>query len=108
MPLRRVAGNARIETHPDYVDLVVPMAGRPPYFVDEGTHELTVTLYDTMINTDIVNYGGNDSLHARGEVDAGVERSRTLHAAALVALVRLSRVLAERRIRAARAASAAH
>jgi N-acetylmuramoyl-L-alanine amidase len=62
VPLRRVAGNARLEAHPEFVDLVVPMAGRPPFFVDEGTHELTVTLYDTMINTDIVNYGGNDSL----------------------------------------------
>jgi N-acetylmuramoyl-L-alanine amidase len=62
VPLRRVAGNARLEPHPEYVDLVVPMAGRPPYFVDEGTNELTVTLYDTMINTDIVNYGANDSL----------------------------------------------
>ena len=62
VPLRRVAGNARLESHPEYVDLVVPMAGRPPYFVDEGANELTVTLYDTMINTDIVNYGANDSL----------------------------------------------
>ena len=62
VPLRRVTGNARLEAHPEYVDLIVPMAGRPPYFVDEGMNELAVTLYDTMINTDIVNYGGNDSL----------------------------------------------
>ena len=62
VPLRRVAGNARLESHAEYEDLVVPMAGRPPYFVDEGTHELTITLYDTAINTDIVNYGGNDTL----------------------------------------------
>jgi N-acetylmuramoyl-L-alanine amidase len=62
VPLRRVAGNARLEPHPEWVDLVVPMAGRPPFYVDEGTNELTVTLYDTMINTDIVNYGANDSL----------------------------------------------
>jgi N-acetylmuramoyl-L-alanine amidase len=38
------------------------MAARPAYYVDESTHELTVTLYGTTINTDIVNYGGNDSL----------------------------------------------
>jgi N-acetylmuramoyl-L-alanine amidase len=62
LPIRRVAGNARLESHPEWVDLIVPMAGRPPYYVDEGTHELTVTLYGTAINTDLVNYGANDSL----------------------------------------------
>ena len=59
---KRVAGNARLVSQAEWVDLVVPMAARPPYFVDESTNELTVTLYDTMINTDIVNYGANDSL----------------------------------------------
>jgi N-acetylmuramoyl-L-alanine amidase len=62
LPIRRVAGNARLESHPEWVDLVVPMPGRPPYYVDEGAHELTVTLYGTSINTDLVNYGANDSL----------------------------------------------
>ncbi|MEO6208684.1 MAG: N-acetylmuramoyl-L-alanine amidase [Gemmatimonadaceae bacterium] len=62
LPPARVAGNARLVPQPEWVDLVVPMAVRPAYFVDEGTNELTVTLYDTMINTDIVNYGANDSL----------------------------------------------
>jgi N-acetylmuramoyl-L-alanine amidase len=62
LPAKRVAGNARLVSQPEWVDLVVPMASRPPYFVDESTNELTVTLYDTMINTDIVNYGANDSL----------------------------------------------
>jgi N-acetylmuramoyl-L-alanine amidase len=62
LPIRRVAGNVRIESHPEWVDLVVPMPGRPPYFVEEAPHELTVTLYGTTINTDLVNYGANDSL----------------------------------------------
>jgi N-acetylmuramoyl-L-alanine amidase len=62
IPVRRVAGNARLVSSPGWEDLVVPMGARPAYFVDESTHELTVTLYDTMINTDIVNYGANDSL----------------------------------------------
>jgi N-acetylmuramoyl-L-alanine amidase len=62
LPIRRVAGNARLESQPEWVDLVVPMPGRPPFYVDEGTHELTVTLYGTSINTDLVNYGANDSL----------------------------------------------
>lgn len=62
VPAHRIAGNARLVSSPEWEDLVVPMGARPAYYVDEGTHELTVTLYDTMINTDIVNYGGNDSL----------------------------------------------
>ncbi|HLB11217.1 MAG TPA: N-acetylmuramoyl-L-alanine amidase, partial [Gemmatimonadaceae bacterium] len=62
LPTKRVAGNARLVSQPEWVDLVVPMAGRPPYYVDEGARELSVTLYGTMINTDIVNYGANDSL----------------------------------------------
>lgn len=62
MPTKRVAGNAKLVSQPGWVDLVVPMGGRPSYYVDEGANELTVTLYDTKINTDIVNYGANDSL----------------------------------------------
>ncbi len=62
LPAKRVAGNARLVSQAEWVDLVVPMAARPPYFVEEGTNELTVTLYGTIINTDIVNYGANDSL----------------------------------------------
>jgi N-acetylmuramoyl-L-alanine amidase len=62
LPIRRVAGNVRIESRPEWVDLVVPMPGRPPYYVEEAPHELTVTLYGTTINTDLVNYGANDSL----------------------------------------------
>ena len=62
LPIRRVAGNARLEPHPEWVDLIVPMPGRPPYYVEEGPHELTVTLYGTTIDTDIINYGANDSL----------------------------------------------
>jgi N-acetylmuramoyl-L-alanine amidase len=62
LPIRRVAGNARLESHPEWVDLIVPMPGRPPYYVEEAPHELTVTLYGTTINTDLVNYGANDSL----------------------------------------------
>jgi N-acetylmuramoyl-L-alanine amidase len=62
IPAHRIAGDARLVSSPEWEDLVVPMGARPAYYVDEGTHELTVTLYDTMINTDIVNYGANDSL----------------------------------------------
>jgi len=62
LPASRVAGNARLVSQAEWVDLVVPMGARPAYFVDESTNEMIVTLYGTMINTDIVNYGANDSL----------------------------------------------
>lgn len=62
IPARRVAGNARLVSSKGWEELVVPMAARPAYFVDEGAHDLTVTLYGTTINTDIVNYGANDTL----------------------------------------------
>jgi N-acetylmuramoyl-L-alanine amidase len=62
LPIRRTAGSARLEPHPEWVDLIVPLPGRPPYLVEEGSHSLTLTLYGTTINTDLVNYGANDSL----------------------------------------------
>ena len=62
IPAHRVAGNARLVSSAEWVELVVPMGARPAYYVDESAHELAITLYDTMINTDIVNYGANDSL----------------------------------------------
>ncbi len=62
IPPLRLAGNARLVSSPEWVDLVVPMAARPPYFVDEAIRELTITLYGTTINTDIVNYGASDTL----------------------------------------------
>jgi N-acetylmuramoyl-L-alanine amidase len=61
---RRVTLNARVRTAPDWVDVVIPIQGgeRPAYFVDEGARSLTVTLYGTRANTDIINYADNDTL----------------------------------------------
>jgi N-acetylmuramoyl-L-alanine amidase len=44
------------------VDFVVPTGARPAFFVEEGQRELTLTLYDTQLNTDLIHYGENDSL----------------------------------------------
>jgi N-acetylmuramoyl-L-alanine amidase len=81
LPIRRVAGNVRLESHPEWVDLIVPMPGRPPYYVEEGAHELTLTLYGTAINTDLVNYGANDSLvsEARWTQETSERGHFTLH-----------------------------
>jgi len=61
---RRVTLNARVRSAPDWVDIVIPIQGgeRPAYFVDEGSRSLSVTLYGTRANTDIINYADNDTL----------------------------------------------
>jgi N-acetylmuramoyl-L-alanine amidase len=61
---RRVTLNARVRSAPDWVDVVIPIQGgeRPAYFVDESARSLTVTLYGTRANTDIINYADNDTL----------------------------------------------
>jgi N-acetylmuramoyl-L-alanine amidase len=61
---RRVTLNARVRTTREWVDVVIPIQGgeRPAYVVDEGARSLTVTLYGTRANTDIINYADNDTL----------------------------------------------
>lgn len=61
-PPARVAGNARLVSDSGWVDLVIPMATRPPFLVEEGNHRIALTLYGVTGNTDIINYGGGDSL----------------------------------------------
>ena len=61
---RRVTLNARVRSAPEWVDVVIPIQGgdRPAYSVDESARSLTVTLYGTRANTDIINYADNDTL----------------------------------------------
>jgi N-acetylmuramoyl-L-alanine amidase len=61
---RRVTLNARVRSAPEWVDLVVPIQGgeRPAFSVDEDARSLSVTLYGTRANTDIINYAENDTL----------------------------------------------
>jgi len=61
---RRVTLNARVRSAPEWDDVVIPIQGgeRPAYFVDEAARSLTVTLYGTRANTDIINYAENDTL----------------------------------------------
>ena len=61
---RRTTLNARVRSAPEWVDVVIPIQGgeRPAYFVDEDARSLTVTLYGTRANTDIINYAENDTL----------------------------------------------
>jgi N-acetylmuramoyl-L-alanine amidase len=61
-PPRRVAGNSRVRSGPDYSDLVIPIGERPAFFIEERERSLDLTLYDTRGNTDLVSYPTSDSL----------------------------------------------
>ena len=62
VPPRRVVGNVRVLPAPEWVDVVLPMAERPPYLVEEHGDALVLTLYGTTPNTDIIHFAANDSL----------------------------------------------
>lgn len=61
---QRTTLNARVRSAPEWVDVVIPIQGgeRPAWFVDEGARSLSLTLYGTRANTDIINYAENDTL----------------------------------------------
>ncbi|MFN8517770.1 MAG: N-acetylmuramoyl-L-alanine amidase, partial [Chloroflexia bacterium] len=62
----RIAGNARVVARSSEVsDLVIPMAERPPFIVHEGTESLTLELFGTTANTDILNLASADSIVRR-------------------------------------------
>ena len=62
IPPKRIAGNSTVRAGSDYSDLIIPVAERPAFFVEERQRSLDLTLYDTRGNTDLVNYPTRDSL----------------------------------------------
>lgn len=62
VPPPRIAGNARVVARGEYSDVIIPMAERPAWLVEEGDDALDLVLYQTTANTDIVNYSTNDSI----------------------------------------------
>jgi N-acetylmuramoyl-L-alanine amidase len=62
IPPRRVAGNSRVRANGEYSDLIIPIAERPPFFIEERERSLELTLYDTRSSTDLVSYPTSDSL----------------------------------------------
>jgi N-acetylmuramoyl-L-alanine amidase len=79
----RVAGNATVRSGggAEWADFVIPIAERVPFFVDEGDRTLTLTLYDTRGNTDLINYPTADSLirHVDWVQDRNDRAVYTLH-----------------------------
>lgn len=53
---RRVAGNVRVVSAPEWVDLVVPVGERAPHRVEERDDELVLTLHGVTANTDVMHF----------------------------------------------------
>jgi N-acetylmuramoyl-L-alanine amidase len=58
----RVTRNARVRSDTGWSDLIIPIAERPAFFVEERDRSIDLTLYDTRGGTDQVNYPTTDSL----------------------------------------------
>lgn len=95
VPPPRIAGNARVVAKGEYSDIIIPMAERPAWLVEEGDDALDLVLYQTTANTDIVNYSTNDSIVRQVRwVQEGEGRARyhiALHAAPFGYMVRWER-----------------
>jgi N-acetylmuramoyl-L-alanine amidase len=61
-PPRRVVTAARVTSSTGYVDVVLPLSERPPYAIEENGSDLIVTLYNTKIAIDLIQYDDKDSL----------------------------------------------
>ncbi|HET7459531.1 MAG TPA: N-acetylmuramoyl-L-alanine amidase [Gemmatimonadaceae bacterium] len=61
-PTRRTAGNVRVVPSAEYADVVIPTGTRPAYLVEELPDGFALTLYNTVSNSDVVQYVANDSL----------------------------------------------
>ncbi len=74
---RRVLSNMRVRASSMGSDVVMPMGGKAPYFVEEADRALRITLYGVHANTDIINYASADSLVRSIEWEqVGNERAR--------------------------------
>ena len=61
-PPRRTAGNLRVKSAGDWVDVQFPIGERPAYLVEERDRSIELTLYGARGNTDLVSYPTSDSL----------------------------------------------
>lgn len=59
---RRVVGNGRVIAGAGWSELALPVGSPPAYAAEVEGNRLTITLYGTIGNTDIVNYASADSL----------------------------------------------
>jgi N-acetylmuramoyl-L-alanine amidase len=59
---RRFAQNARVRSAAEWMDLVIPIAERPAFFVEEGERTIDLTLHDTRGSSDQIAFPTSDSL----------------------------------------------
>jgi N-acetylmuramoyl-L-alanine amidase len=59
---RRVVGPINLVPTPEWVDVVLPMASRPPFLIEEREWQITLTLYSTQATPDVIRYLENDTL----------------------------------------------
>jgi len=62
---RRTAGNARVVSGRDWVDVIIPTGERPAFEVREEGNRLVLLLYGAQANSDIIGYTADDSLVRR-------------------------------------------
>jgi N-acetylmuramoyl-L-alanine amidase len=59
---RRVVGPITLMPAAEWVDVVLPVASRPPFLVEQREWQITLTLYGTQATPDLIRFLENDSL----------------------------------------------
>jgi N-acetylmuramoyl-L-alanine amidase len=59
---RRVLGPLTLMPSAEWVDVVLPLATRPPFLIEERDRQVTLTLYGTHATPDVIRFLENDSL----------------------------------------------
>jgi N-acetylmuramoyl-L-alanine amidase len=59
---RRVVGPITLMPAPEWVDVVLPVASRPPFLIEQREWQITLTLYGTQATPDLIRFLENDSL----------------------------------------------
>jgi N-acetylmuramoyl-L-alanine amidase len=59
---RRVLGPVTLMPTAEWVDVVLPIASRPPFLIEERNRQITLTLYGTHATPDVIRFLENDSL----------------------------------------------
>jgi N-acetylmuramoyl-L-alanine amidase len=59
---RRVVGPLNLVPTPEWVDVVLPVASRPPFLIEQREWRIDLTLYGTQATPDVIRYLENDTL----------------------------------------------
>jgi N-acetylmuramoyl-L-alanine amidase len=59
---RRIVGPITLMPAPEWVDVVLPLASRPPFLIEQRDWQMTLTLYGTQATPDVIRFLENDSL----------------------------------------------